>query len=73
MQAMAPDARLFWRLYKPVSEFLDNVKKSKTVCPEKRNEERRGAKEVECRNICENGNVMVNLFRIPKQAHAQGK
>lgn len=30
LKAMAPDGRLFWRLYKPVSDYIDNVKKSKT-------------------------------------------
>jgi CBS domain-containing protein len=30
LKAMAPDGRLFWRLYKPVSDYLENVKKSRT-------------------------------------------
>jgi len=30
LKAMAPDGRLFWRLYKSVKEFLDNVKQSHT-------------------------------------------
>jgi len=30
LKAMAPDGRLFWRLYKPVSEYLANVKNSRT-------------------------------------------
>jgi len=30
LKAMAPDGRLFWRLYKPISEYLDNVAKSRT-------------------------------------------
>jgi CBS domain-containing protein len=30
LKAMAPDGRLFWRLYKPVSDYLQNVKNSRT-------------------------------------------
>jgi len=30
LKAMAPNGRLFWRLYKPVSDYLENVKKSHT-------------------------------------------
>lgn len=32
LKAMAPDGRLFWRLYKTVQEYLDNIKHSRTVC-----------------------------------------
>lgn len=28
LKAMAPDGRLFWRLYKPISEYLENVKRN---------------------------------------------
>jgi len=30
LKAMAPDGKLFWRLYKPVSDYLNNVKRSRT-------------------------------------------
>lgn len=30
LKAMAPDGKLFWRLYKPVSDYLSNIKKSRT-------------------------------------------
>jgi len=30
LKAMAPDGRLFWRLYKPVKDYIDNVNRSRT-------------------------------------------